>query len=449
MHFLYSLAAFAILIGIIVAAHEGGHFLIGRACGIRILEFSLGFGPKLLSWKGKRDETTFTIRAFPIGGFVKPLEKGAVSEEEWSALSEDERSRTYEAAAKWKKLLMVAGGPFANFALAYAAFFVALSLIGTYAAPPKVEAVDEGSVFASSGLKAGDSIRSIDGERTMTASDVYSLLAEKAVEGGSGIMELSDGRRFEFDLSKADVGKLDSGIGKALGLKLAKLKGKIEVSRADEGGVAYAAGLRSGDEILAFDGRKADSGTDLAAYVKKRPGKKVELTISRNGRKSSVSVVPRLVDGFGKIGVVLYEKGAYGGIEVRYPLASGLAKAWMKTVDATKMTFESLIGMASGRISAKEVSGPVAIADYSGKSAERGAYQYVMMLALVSIAIGAFNLLPIPALDGGHLTQYALEFALRRDLPKKFETAIAMIGYGFVFCVFSLAMWNDLSRYLF
>lgn len=450
MEILFTILAFFVLIGIIITIHEGGHFLVGRWCGIKMLEFSLGFGPKIFQRHIGKDKTLFTLRLLPLGGFVKPFDQSAVTPEQWEQSTE--KHRTFTQSARWKKILMVAGGPLSNFVLAFVVYFIAMAFIGTKGVEPVIAEVLPQSVFAKAGIHEGEKIEQINHNKVRLLADAYPMLVNGLVQGQ--IMHIkTDQHETLLDFRGMDLKNIAQDPNKLLGVYFTGNQGDVIVKETIDNSPAKASGVMSGDKIVAIDGKSLKSIERIVSYIAENAGHNLTLTVLRNGKEVTLHVTPRLEDvnknKVGRIGVVFELKNAPDLKTVRYPLGEALWNSTHRVWDSTYTSLVSIKKLITGQLSTKALSGPLAIADYSGKSAQHGLFQYMMMIAAISIAVGVFNLLPVPVLDGGHLAQYAIEWVIGKEIHPKIIHYVQVGGFGIIMGVFALSMFNDLMHYIF
>jgi regulator of sigma E protease len=452
MDIVISIVAFLFLSGLIITIHEGGHFLVGKLCGMKILEFSIGFGRKIYSKKVGKDNMLFTLRLLPLGGFVKPLDQGSVTEEEWNNLSIAEKKRSFAQSAKWKKFLMVAGGPLSNFILAFVIYTLALSVVGVKVSPPIISEVISSSQLATKGLKEGDKILLVNGKKVDYLSDAFPIFVNNLIKGDK-VSFTTQNNTYVVDYSNVDLKDMATAdIGKKIGFYFAGTSGNVIIKKIEEDSVAKSVGLQKNDEVLQVNKETMHDINKVIRRIQENPNNPIQLTIKRNGKVQEITITPRekIENGqkLGKIGVTFDIGKNTDAIIVKYGFLDGMSRSLEKVKDASYTTIISVKKMVMGQLSPKAISGPIALADYSGKSAQRGLYYYLMMIASISIAIGVSNLLPIPTLDGAHLIQYTIETIIRRDVPKKIMDCLQYIGVGVLVSIFSFSLINDLTKYL-
>lgn len=446
---LYMIVGTLVALGVLVTFHEFGHFWVARRCGVKVLRFSVGFGTPLLRWHD-RQGTEFVVAAIPLGGYVKMLDEreGDVP----PALAD----QSFNRKSVRQRIAIVAAGPIANFLLAIV-FFWLLAMLGTQQIRPVIGAVEAGSLAASAGLTAGQEIVSIDGKATSGWSAVNLQLVRRLGESGT----LQVGVRDEGASAEQDLQiKLDHWLKGAdepdpiqsLGLRPWRPVIVPVLAEIDSKGPAAAAGLKTGDKLLALDGVAVNDWQQVVDTVRAHPQAKVVVRVERDGAALDVPVTLAR-KGEGKAAGGYLGAGVKGGEwpanmlrEVSYgPLdavGEGLSRTWNMSV----LTLESLKKMLFGELSVKNLSGPITIAKVAGASAQSGVGDFLNFLAYLSISLGVLNLLPIPVLDGGHLLFYLVEWARGRPLSDRVQGWGVQIGISLVVGVMLLALINDLGR---
>ncbi|XBT45074.1 RIP metalloprotease RseP [Pseudomonas viridiflava] len=446
---LYMIIGTLVALGVLVTFHEFGHFWVARRCGVKVLRFSVGFGTPLLRWHD-RHGTEFVIAAIPLGGYVKMLDEreGDVP----SALV----GQSFNRKSVRQRIAIVAAGPVANFLLAILFFWV-LAMLGTQQVRPVIGAVEAGSLAASAGLTAGQEIVSIDGKPTNGWSAVNLQLVRRLGESGTlqvGVREegASAERQLQVKLDNWLKGADEPDPIQSLGLQPWRPAIVPVLAEIDPKGPAAAAGLKTGDRLLALDGVAVNEWQQVVDAVRARPQAKVVVRVERDGAALEVPVTLAR-KGEGKAAGGYLGAGVKGGEwpanmlrEVSYgPLdavGEGLSRTWNMSV----LTLESLKKMLFGELSVKNLSGPITIAKVAGASAQSGVGDFLNFLAYLSISLGVLNLLPIPVLDGGHLLFYLVEWARGRPLSDRVQGWGGQIGISLVIGVMLLALINDLGR---
>ncbi|MDH0645540.1 RIP metalloprotease RseP [Pseudomonas sp. GD03858] len=446
---LYMIVGTLIALGVLVTFHEFGHFWVARRCGVKVLRFSVGFGTPLVRWHD-RQGTEFVIAAIPLGGYVKMLDEreGEVP----PALVE----QSFNRKSVRQRIAIVAAGPIANFLLAILFFWV-VAMLGSQQVRPVIGAVESGSLAATAGLNVGQEIVSIDGKPTNGWSAVNLQLVRRLGESGVlrvGVVDegATAERQHEIQLNHWLKGADEPDPIQSLGLRPWRPAMIPVLAEIDPKGPAAAAGLKSGDTLLALDGVALADWQQVVDAVRARPDSKVTLRIERDGAQLEVPVtLARKGEGQASGGYLgagvkagewparMLREVSYGPLEA---VGEGLSRTWSMSV----LTLESLKKMLFGELSVKNLSGPITIAKVAGASAQSGVGDFLNFLAYLSISLGVLNLLPIPVLDGGHLLFYLIEWARGRPLSDRVQGWGVQIGISLVIGVMLLALINDLGR---
>ncbi len=449
MSALYMIVGTLVALGVLVTFHEFGHFWVARRCGVKVLRFSVGFGMPLLRWHDKKG-TEFVVAAIPLGGYVKMLD------EREGEVPADQLEHSFNRKSVRQRIAIVAAGPIANFLLAMAFFWV-LAMLGTEQVRPVIGAVESGSIAARAGLSAGQEIIAIDGEPTSGWAAVNLQLVRRLGESGSLQLlvreqgSTADSPR-ELTLDKWLKGADEPDPIRSLGIRPWRPALPPVLAEIDPKGPAQAAGLKTGDRLLALDGKALDDWQQVVDTVRMHPGSKISLRVERDGAQIDVPVTlavrgdSKAPTGYMGAGVKAVDWPPEMIREVSYgPLAAigeGARRTWTMSV----LTLDSLKKMLFGELSVKNLSGPITIAKVAGASAQSGVADFLNFLAYLSISLGVLNLLPIPVLDGGHLLFYLIEWARGRPLSDRVQGWGIQIGISLVVGVMLLALVNDLGR---
>lgn len=451
MSLIITIAAFLVAIGILVTIHELGHYWAARACNVRILRFSIGFGKTIWMKKSGPDQTEWAIAVLPLGGFVK------MADERDESVGAEDRARAFNNKTVWQRMFIIAAGPAANFVLA-AILFAAVFLIGQPGAIPFIAMPAAGSVAATAGFSEYDRLVSIDGNKTKTWNDANLYLLDRAASRSVVTIEVEtrSGAMVTRQLSMASIEKADldnNTFLSKLGVAAYRLPILPIIDKVSPNSAAAAAGLKEGDKIVTANGQPIARWPDLVAVILKSPGQPVKLAVESKGELFDATVVPTVVtergQTFGRIGVspkidraandALFTNVRYNPIE---SAAKGVVKVWEMSVFSLKM----LGRMITGDISWKNLSGPITIADYAGQSAKMGLTYYLGFLALISVSIGVLNLLPIPVLDGGQLLYHIVEIIKGSPVSEQAMEVGQRVGLALLLGLTAFAFFNDIHR---
>ncbi|NJD25498.1 MAG: RIP metalloprotease RseP [Betaproteobacteria bacterium] len=444
------LAAFALLIGVLVVVHEFGHYAAARLCGVKVLRFSVGFGRILWSRRAGADATEWALCAFPLGGYVKMLD------EREEAVAPDEAHRAFNRQGVGRRSLIVAAGPAANFALAILLYW-GVFMAGSSELLPVLGAPPAASPAAAAGIANGEQVRAVDGQPVVTWGDLRWMLLQKAVDRDSAELEVINARGEiavrRLYLAAAGEQGWEGDALERLGIRFYRPDLPPVIGKGVAGGPAAAAGLLPGDEILAADGADIATWQDFVLVVREAAGRSLKLEIGRGDTVVTVDVVPEAISErgtrVGKIGVAVAETPESARkirTFVRYGFIDAGAKAFAETWDKSVFSLVMLGKMLTGEVSWRNLSGPVTIADYAGQSARLGLDYYIRFMALVSVSLGVLNLLPIPVLDGGHLLYHAIEVVRRRPLSERAMEIAQQVGLSILVVLMAFAFFNDLNR---
>lgn len=438
---LTTLIAFAVALGILITFHEYGHYWVARRCGVRVLRFSVGFGP-VLAKRTDRHGTEWAISAIPLGGYVK------MQDEPDPERGEQGIAEAFQSQSVYRRIAIVAAGPLFNLILAVA-LYAGLNMAGTREPASVIGPPPVGTPAYAAGLSAGDRIIGVNHVAIQSWGQLRWEIMQLMSEGGTAEIETESSgvkRTRVMTLPQVLDPSKDDPM-KAAGLSLNSQKPLI--NSVVDGGAAQAAGIQRGDLIVGIPGMRDPTIKDVIDFIQRHPGIPVEITIERGQSRLPVVVVPQPQQSdtgqpVGRMGVRL---GAE--IEqtlVRYGPIESIWQGVVKTWDTAWFSVRMMGRMIMGDVSVKNISGPVTIADYAGQTARIGLAAYIGFLALVSVSLGVLNLLPIPMLDGGHLLYYLIEI-VKGSPPSQQWIAIGQrAGAGLLAGLMVLALFNDLTR---
>ncbi len=464
---LFSVLAMLFTLGILVTIHEYGHYRVARLCGVQVERFSIGLGKTIFRWYGKPDSenkhaprTEFAIGIVPLGGYVKML-----GEQDQEPLAPEQRHAAFNHKPLGSRAAIIAAGPIANFALAIVLYWL-MFVTGVSGLAPVVGRVNQGSAAMVAGLESGDEILAVDGVKTPTWQDVRLRMLDKL--GESGTLRLA-------------VGKHDAGTPRELQIPVTNwLRGSDNPDQLGDLGVvpfhqhiparidsvlpdgrAKTAGLLAGDLITSANGRNVLDWNDWLKLVHDNPEKTIDVGIMRGDLPLQLSLRPAtrlantglpeldsngLPQGFIGAAVTVPKLPEWMNRSVHYNPLAAIPHAVRETWNNSVFVLVSMKKMLIGLISLKNISGPITIAQVAGQTASIGFEYYISFLAVLSVSLGIFNLLPIPVLDGGHLVYIGMEALMRKPVPRRFQEwglqAGLMLVAGFMF----LALYNDVSR---
>ncbi len=449
--FLHTLFYFIVALTILIAFHEFGHFWAARKLGVKVLRFSLGFG-KIL-WRRQRtpESTEFTVAALPLGGYVKMVD------EREGPVAPADLPYAFNRQPLIRRVAIVFAGPFFNFVLAILIYW-AVFMIGETGVRPVLGPVASDSLAAQVGFAEGDEIVAVAGENTPTWSHAIGELLERIMEGEaiSVLVKTKNGEQLERTLTvPEELLQHPNRLYQRLGLRPWEPELPPVIDRVEPGGAAEEAGLQAGDRLLSVDGNSIRTWREWVDYVRSHPGASLEVVVDRGGQRLSRSVIPVPVESeegrIGRIGAaVRIPEQLVDEMQVEYRLGvlPAFAAAVGKTADYSALTLKMVGRMLVGRAGIENLSGPISIAQYAGKSASIGFNQFLKFLAIVSVSLAVLNLLPIPVLDGGHLLFYLIEAVKGSPVSEQTQAFFQQIGLFILLSLMSLAFILDIERLL-
>lgn len=426
-----TLLAFAFVLGVLVFVHELGHFMMARWHGVRVLTFSLGFGPKLL--KTTRGDTEYCVSAIPLGGYVKMA--GESPEDERTGASDEFMSKT-----KWQRFQIFVMGPLMNLGLAVVLLAIVLAQGAEIPAyqdqPPVIGGVTPESAAAKAGIKPGDRVMLVNGDATDTWDDFFMAIGTKADRDVS-MTVVRDGREETVTVRPVAEGRFQVGdIGVLPDVH-------PRVGKVNPGDPAERAGMKAGDMIMAIDGDPVFFPGQVAEKIAKSADKLVRLQVRRSDGDQTIEVTPELRDGVARIGItdIAIDTRTFkpGPLE-----AVGLSV--QRNYEFAGLILKTLKGLVVGETSPKQLMGPVGIAQLSGESAQLGWVALFTLMASISLNLGLLNLLPIPVLDGGHIFIMGLEAIARRDFSIRVKEKMLFGGFVLLMMLMVTVIYNDLTR---
>jgi regulator of sigma E protease len=446
-----TLLAFAVTIGILVVIHEYGHYAIARACGVKIVRFSVGFGPVIAKRLG-RNGTEWALSAIPLGGYVK-----MVDEREGDVAPAD-LPHAFNRKPVWQRMAIVVAGPMANLLLAILLYWI-LFISGTTVLKPYVAAPETGSPAAAAGFQNGELVTAIDGEAVEDWQDIYWLVLKRGIKNHAMTVETRDADNHinfrHLDVSGIDLADVDQDPLARIGLVRYLPDIPPVIGQIVPGSPAEKAGLEAGDRISAIDGKTVSVWDDMVTIVKANPDRTLRFDLVRAGKSLDIPIVPAATQvgqlTIGRIGAAPHvDEALFAPLqaEIRFGPVTALKRALYKTWDLSSFSLEMMGKLVVGQASLKNISGPVTIADYAGRSAEAGPAAFIGFLALISVSLGVLNLLPIPLLDGGHLLYYLVEFLTGRPVAESVQEIGQKIGAALLAILMFFALFNDIHRLL-
>ncbi|RMF39669.1 MAG: RIP metalloprotease RseP [Alphaproteobacteria bacterium] len=425
---------FVVVLGVVVFVHELGHYLVGRWCGIHAEVFSIGFGRELFGWVDRRG-TRWRVSLLPLGGYVKFLGDADGSSradpEMLASMDPQTRAHSFHGAAVWRRALTVAAGPVFNFLFSILVFAALALWVGKAQDSAVIGSVVEVPGHET-GLKPGDVILALNGKPVANLREFYTEAGK--VEPGTPLkIELErDGTRRMLEIPTLQP----------------PLVGDVHPYSA-----AWRAGLKEGDLILEVDGRPIPDFSALQKVVLASEGRELTVTFQRGTELHTVTMTPKVTDiptadgGFEKrvlIGVGILP--VIGPVVESQSLPDALLSGVVRTEQVIVSSISGLVHIIRGDVSAKNLQGPIGIAQLSGEMAKLGLDRLISLVALISTAIGLLNLFPIPVLDGGHLVFLGIETATGRPPEGRWVDFATALGLAMVLLLMLFATYNDVLR---
>jgi regulator of sigma E protease len=419
-----SILGLIIVLGVLIFVHEGGHFLVAKLFGVRVLVFSLGFGKRLLGFS--RGGTDYRVSLIPLGGYVRMA--GDTPEEGRTGAPDEFLSKP-----KWQRFLILVAGPTMNLLIAIA-FIAALDMTGMPSTTmrPKIGEVVPNKPAARAGLRAGDVIAAIDGEAVDDFEDVRLIVSTHA---GTPLRVdyIRDGQRHTTTLTPI-AEQHEYGLVGIAGIAAFA----DPVIGVDPGSPAARGGVRNGDRIVAVAGKAITQLSDATPLFAAAKGGPVALLVERRGQRINLTVPAAKDDPRDPLRGI--------GIPVEFrklPLGPALQNAVKENVKLARVSFMTIGRLLRGEGSVKELSGPVAIAKISGAAVRLGIKPMIGLMALISLQLGIMNLLPIPVLDGGHIMILLIEGVVGHDLSLRVKERIQQVGFAALATLMLVVIYND------
>jgi regulator of sigma E protease len=428
-----------LMLGILVFIHELGHFCVAKLAGVKVLKFSLGFGPRLISRKW--GETEYMISAVPLGGYVQMLGEGGGEQEE--ALAEEDLERSFAKKPVSRRLAIVAAGPFMNLALPFLvlplAYLIGVNLPAYLDQPPCVGYVVAGSPAAEAGLERGDCIEAIGAQPVSSWTEADKVLLEQA--GQPPVLAV----RRDHEIVRMTP---TDGVAAAEGLQALGMYPEQEavVDSIGVGMPAQRAGMEKGDRIVAIGSEPVNSWYDLRDIIQKGEGRPQVYRLLRDGQPLELEIAPTEADGNGEnrllIGISPLVETSFKRFGPVEALRFGSARA----LELMKLTLVFIQKLVLGHVSTRNLGGPITVVQVAGQAAQSDFSGILSILAFLSIQLGILNLFPIPILDGGHLLFNLFELVFRRPLSLRVREVAQQVGLVAILLLMALAFYNDLMR---
>ena len=450
MSALFIVVAAILLLGPLIAIHEFGHYFVARKLGVKVLVYSIGFGPTILKWTSKKSGIQYQLSALPLGGYVKMLD------EREGNVAEADLPYAFNRQPPWKRIAIVAAGPLINLIFAILLFWV-LFLPAQEQLNTRVGKVLADTPAAAAQMQVGDKITAIDGTPVTTWEKLNFALVDRV--GETGKIQVQAERAGEIKTFSLPIQNFLNDQSQSpldvLGFTPYRPQIPAIVSKLSEDGAAIRQGMQVGDQIIAIDGVKMNDWYDVVQVVQASPEKLLKVDVLRNNQVQQLEVMPQgKRDNMGNVSGVLGVQSDPGKIvipedykqTIQYSPSEALFMAVDKTGQLSSMILNSIVKMVRGLIGLDNLSGPITIAKVAGQSAEMGWQTFISFMALMSVSLGILNLLPIPMLDGGHLVYYFIELIRGKPVSEQIQLVGLKIGMVLLGSMMLLALFNDIMR---
>ena len=450
MSALFIVVAAILLLGPLIAIHEFGHYFVARKLGVKVLVYSIGFGPTILKWTSKKSGIQYQLSALPLGGYVKMLD------EREGNVAEADLPYAFNRQPPWKRIAIVAAGPLINLIFAILLFWI-LFLPAQEQLNTRVGKVLADTPAAAAQMQVGDKITAIDGTPVTTWEKLNFALVDRV--GETDKIQVQAERAGEIKTFSLPIQNFLNDQSQSpldvLGFTPYRPQIPAIVSKLSEDGAAIRQGMQVGDQIIAIDGVKMNDWYDVVQVVQASPEKLLKVDVLRNNQVVQLQVMPQgKRDNMGNVSGVLGVQSDPGKIvipedykqTIQYSPSEALFMAVDKTGQLSSMILNSIVKMVRGLIGLDNLSGPITIAKVAGQSAEMGWQTFISFMALMSVSLGILNLLPIPMLDGGHLVYYFIELIRGKPVSEQIQLVGLKIGMVLLGSMMFLALFNDIMR---
>jgi regulator of sigma E protease len=452
MSFIQIVFAALLLLGPLVAIHEFGHFWVARRFGIKVLTFSIGFGPALLKWRGK-DGVLYQFAMIPLGGFVR------MADEREGEVPEVDIPRAFNRQPPLVRMAVVAAGPLINLLFAIILFWI-LYLPKSEQINTRIWQIEPHSPAAIAGLQVGDLITGVDGQSTTVWEKLNYALIERMGDTGTIALTVDHlGQDVTYQLPIQHFLRT-SGADPLVQLGFYPYQPTIDavIGEVQKDGAGAKQGLQVGDRFISIDDKPVIDWLTLSRFIHAHPEQVLSVVIERNGTEQLLKLTPAAKrDDFGvKVGLLgifphidktqSYQIPAEYKQIIQHDPLTALYLAVQKTWNISALTVTSFGKMLSGLIGLNNISGPITIAKVAGHTAHMGWQAFVGFMAVMSVSLGILNLMPIPILDGGQFVYFTIEAIFGRPVPERFQQFGLRIGLAMLGMLMIIAIYNDLTR---
>ena len=435
MELLNSIIGFIIAIGILVTFHEYGHFMVARLCNVKVLKFSVGFGKPILIKKSKHTDTEFSLCMIPLGGYVQMLESKNPNGES-NDIEEDDYKYCFDKKNVFQRFAIVAAGPIFNLILAII-FFTFTYMNGIGGIKPAIKVANNTETFQ---------ITSVNDKNVARWQDVRIEILNNIMNDEEILLTLSskENEEIKYPLPyNSSILNNEGDIIQNIGLNISypnneSIIGTVTNKQNNEN-------IQVGDKIISINGISINSWIDFVKYIHDNPNTFIDIVAERDSQIVEYRAKILNKDNIGFLGVSKKNDSSQF-VKVSYDFNDSFSKAINSTTDYTLLTFKMIGRLVVGDANVKNLSGPLSIAQFSGRSLEMGLSYFLYLLAILSVSLGVLNLLPIPMLDGGHLVYYTYEMITGRELPETIQNGAQVVGVTLLGLIMIIAFYNDFIR---
>ena len=433
MELINSILGFIIAIGILVTFHEYGHFIVARLCNVRVLKFSVGFGKAIFKYQSEKSSTEYSLCAIPLGGYVQMLESKN-PEGKKNDVNEQDYDYCFDKKSVYQRFAIVAAGPIFNLILAIV-FFTMTYMNGIGGIKPTIQIADNNY-----------KIMSVNDEKVERWQDVRIEILNNVMNNNQISLTLTNSLNSIKDYKlnyNPSVLNAEGDIIQNIGLNVVYPNREAIIGTVSN--KSNNSNMMIGDKILYVDNTLVSTWDDFVTFIHSNPNKTVNITALRSNNTINYPVTILNKNSKGYLGVS-HKVDMSDYVNVSYSFSNSISKAISSTTDYTLLTFKMIGRLVMGEANVKNLSGPLSIAQFSGKSLEMGLSYFLYLLAILSVSLGVLNLLPIPMLDGGHLVYYSYEMITGRELPMNIQLVAQFAGVAILGLIMVVAFYNDFVR---
>ncbi len=435
MELINSILGFIIAIGILVTFHEYGHFIIARLCNVKVLKFSVGFGRAIFKYQSNKNSTEYSLCAIPLGGYVQMLESKN-QEGEKNDINENDYQYCFDRKNVYQRFAIVAAGPIFNLILAII-FFTMTYMNGIGGIKPTIKLQDNDDYYK---------IVAVNDKQVERWQDVRIEILNHVMNNNQISLLLNNPldtvKEYKLNYDPTVLNE-EGDIIKNIGLNIIypsrdAIIGSININSNNKN-------MMVGDKILYMNDTLINTWDDMVSFIHSNPDKPVNITAKRGNNTINYPITILNENEKGFVGVS-HKVDMSNYVNVSYDFSNSFSKAITSTTDYTLLTFKMIGRLVMGEANVKNLSGPLSIAQFSGKSLEMGLSYFLYLLAILSVSLGVLNLLPIPMLDGGHLVYYSYEIITGRELPMNVQLIAQFAGIAILGLIMIIAFYNDFIR---